>query len=70
MTLFDGLDDFSRDQLHSEMKSAKGVFKKSYTSNLSNILNGLCKSSELNEVKADTYSLPAAVRTDLEAKLG
>ena len=70
LTIFDGLEEFSRDQLHDEMKSAKAFFKKSYTGNLSKILNGLCKSNKLNEVKTDSYSLPGEIRADFEVRLG
>ncbi len=69
LTLVDGVGEFSRDQLHAAMKSATGLYKKSYTNNFGNYLGSLMKAQQLHEVSKDTFSLPQNVRAELEKQL-
>lgn len=64
-----GQGSFTRDQLLTEMKSASSYYKKSYRSNLSNMLSGLVKSSRFVETAKDTYALSANTKTDMESRL-
>jgi hypothetical protein len=66
-----GAGSFSRSDLIKEMRSAKSFFKKSYVSNLSNILKRLVNPGKrLNEVSSDTFSLPQTVIDELKGRLG
>ena len=62
-------DKFVRKEILVEMQSASAYFKPSYSSNLTNILNGLVKDKKLMESAKDTYSLSADSRKSLGAKL-
>jgi hypothetical protein len=62
-------ESFTRQQLLSEIKTAKAYFKKSYTANLTSLLNGLVKGGKLNEPVAGTFALTADTIKDLEARL-
>lgn len=53
-----GMEDFSRSQLLSEMKSSRAFYKASYGSNLSKSLDTLVKSGRLQNPRADTFALP------------
>jgi len=65
-----GNASYTRDQINSEMKSASGYYKTSYTSNLSNYLQTLVKEGELNEQATDTYALTPDARTKMAQRLG
>lgn len=65
-----GRDSFSRDDLLTEMKSATTFYQKNYSGNLTKMLAGLVKAKKFREISKDTYSLSAATKTDLEARLG
>lgn len=62
-------EKFIRKEILVEMQSASAYFKPSYSSNLTNILNGLVKDKKLMESAKDTYSLSADSRKSLGAKL-
>jgi hypothetical protein len=64
-----GQGSFTRDQLLTEMKNASSYYKKSYGSNLSNILGRLVKSGKLVETAKDTYALSASTKSDLETRI-
>jgi len=65
-----GRDSFTRDDLLTEMKSATTFYQKNYSGNLTKMLVGLVKAKKFREISKDTYSLSAATKTDLEARLG
>jgi tRNA U55 pseudouridine synthase TruB len=69
LTIVDGTGEFTRDQLHAEMKTATGLYKKTYSNNFGNYLGILTKNQQLHEVSKDKFSLPQGVRADLEKKL-
>lgn len=69
MTLAKGTETFTRQQLLSEIKSAKAYYKRSFTANLTALLNGLVKGGKLNEPSNDTYALTADARKDVEMRL-
>jgi hypothetical protein len=69
LTFVDGLGEFTRDQLHVELKSATGIYKKNYSNNIGNYLGNLMKTQQLHEVAKDKFSLPQTVRVGLEKKL-
>lgn len=69
LTVCDGLEEFSRDDLHTEMKKATGYYKSTYTSNLSGYLNSLVKSQKLLEVSTGKYAVPSNLKAEWVAKL-
>lgn len=69
LVIGDGLAEFTSKQLHDEMKSATGYYKKSYTNNFTNYLGTLTKSQQLHEVSKGAFSLSQSVKTGLEKKL-
>jgi hypothetical protein len=62
-------ESFTRKELVAEMKSASGYFKQTFVNNLSGALTVLTKSGTLFEATAGRFSLSAAKRTELGAKL-
>ena len=64
-----GKDSFSRDELHSEMKSATAYYTKSHLGNLTQTLQSLVKAGTFNGISTDNYALSANAKTDLEAKI-
>jgi len=70
LALVDSQDEFSRDDLLTEMKNAKGFYKKTHSGNLSAHLNSLVKQGKLHEVSADRYSIPQSVKSNMEQLLG
>lgn len=69
LTLSLEIESFSRSQLLEEMKSASAYFKQSYNKNLSSILTRLLKDGKLFETAKNTYSLSAAQRSNMEARV-
>lgn len=70
LVLVKGSETFSRQELLAEMKSAPAFYKSSYSGNLSNyIATAIQKDGPLAETGKDTYTLKAAARKTLEAKL-
>jgi len=69
LTVNDGLSEFSRDALHTEMKSASGFYKTTYTSNLSAYITSLVKSQKLLEVAAGKYAVPPKLKAEWMSKL-
>lgn len=69
LSLVDGRDDASRDELLTEIKKTSGYYKSSYASNFTNYLSTLVKGQKLNEVSENHYALPQNVKQELEAKL-
>lgn len=67
--IVDGNDTVDRSTITSEMKKATSYYKKTYTSNLSNYLDGLTKADSLRLVAENVYGLPAKMREALEPKL-
>jgi hypothetical protein len=65
-----GVSSIPRQTLLEEMKQATGYYKTTHRSNLSNILISLVKEGKLQETQKDTYTLSAATKTEVEAKLG
>ncbi len=51
-----GLEEFRRQEILSEMKSAKSFYKPSYSSNFSKSLETLVKTGRLMTPKQDTYT--------------
>ena len=64
LAIFAGRNEFTRQEILSEMKSATGFYKANMSSNLSKILSKLMK-DKLNETGKGRYSL----REDARAKL-
>jgi hypothetical protein len=69
MMLGDSFPSFTRDQLLREMKTATSYYRKSYSNNLTKILNQLVKSGKLVETASNTYALGANTKNELEAQL-
>jgi hypothetical protein len=66
MTFSDNKDSFSREDLHNEIKTAAGFYKKTHSSNFSQNLISLLKASKLNEVQKNIFSLSATSREAIE----
>jgi hypothetical protein len=69
LTFVEGKEVFSRDDIIEKMKTATGYFKGTFVNNLTKYLQGLVKSGRLIERAAQTYSLSAAARSEVEAKV-
>ena len=69
-TLSRATENFTRQQLLTEMQTAGGgYYKKSYSNNMTKYLDGLVKDGDLKETSTGTYSLSADRRKTLEAQL-
>jgi hypothetical protein len=62
-------EKFTRAEILEQMKAASSYFKKNYIANLSGYLKTLIKGCKLHQVADDTYSLPAAVKSEMEPRL-
>lgn len=69
LTLARGTETFTRQQLLTEIRTAKAYYKKSYNANLTTLLNGLVKGGKFNEASTGTYSLSADARKEMEGRL-
>ena len=69
LTLFQGFETFTRQQLLDEMKQATTFFQKSYRANLTNYIQTLLKQRKLLEQASDTYALAAEERATMEKTL-
>ena len=62
-------ETFTRQELNDEMKQATGFYKTSYSSNLSNYIDTLCKEGTIIETSKDTYAAQAAALANMEQRL-
>lgn len=62
-------ETFSRQEVNDEMKGAVGYYKTSYTSNLSNYIDTLCKQGTIIETAKDNYAVQDSARVAMEQKL-
>lgn len=62
-------ETFSRQELLTEMQSASGYYKKSYSKNLSKYINTVLADQKLTETAKNVFALSAKARSDLESKL-
>lgn len=70
LTLVEKKETFSRQELLAQMQTAKGYYKKTYSSNLSNYFaTALSKEGFLTETSSNEYTLSAAARKDMEKQL-
>lgn len=67
--IVEGASLFSRQRLIDEMKTASGLYKASYSKNLTRILRQLVKEQKLNEPSAENYALTPQCSSELEARL-
>lgn len=64
----EGKEEFSREEILKEMKSAKSYYKKTMGSNLTNHLGNLVKNKSLNETSSDIYALSAEKKAEIMEK--
>ncbi len=69
LTLVDGRDRFSYQDVLAQMKAASGYFKKGYGTNLTNALRTLTKQGKLIEVATNTYTIESSFKQELEQNL-
>lgn len=69
LTLVKNKIRFSRQDLLSEMKSAAGYYKKTYSNNLTKSINTCLKDGTISEVGTNTYTLSAKAKSELEKNL-
>lgn len=69
LNLVKGEEEFSRQDILEEMRSAKAYYKKSMGSNLISHITGLVKNQSLNEISSGIYALSAAKRAEMEKLL-
>lgn len=69
LTLVVRKDTFTRQELLSEMQSASGYYKASYSKNLSKYLNSVLADQALTETAKNVYALSAKLRAELEMSL-
>lgn len=69
LSLVEGQDTFTRQELLAEMRNASGFYKTSYRKNLTGYLTTLIKNDRLVEHGEDTYALTPSERTELEENL-
>jgi hypothetical protein len=69
LSIGDDKETFTRSELLTEMKTASGYYKASYSNNLSKSLQALVSSGRLRETAKETYTLSADELGQLETKL-
>lgn len=70
LQIVDGADGASRQEITAEMKSATGYYKQSMRGgNLTKALTALVKAGRLNQLANERYSLRAAEKQKVEAKV-
>ncbi len=69
LTIIANKETFSRQELLTEMQSASGYYKKSYSKNLSKYINTVLADQKLTETAKNVFALSAKARSDLESKL-
>jgi len=69
LTFAQGQEVFTRAQIIESMKNATAYYKGSHVANLTKYLTNLVRSGKLIERSAQTYSLSASARTQLESKI-
>jgi hypothetical protein len=69
LSLMQGQEQFSRQNLHDAMKSATGFYKQTYGSNLSNYIDTLTKQGTLIEVSKDTFTVRSSELDLMRGKL-
>jgi hypothetical protein len=62
-------EEFKRQQLLTEMQTARMYYRQSYSNNMTKYLDGMVKDGDLNEPSPGTYSLSPERRKTLEAQL-
>jgi len=67
--LVKGHEKYERKNILAEMKTATSYYKKTYTNNLTAMLQRLVKSGELNEIGENVYALEAKKAKGLESSL-
>ena len=65
LTFSQGKESFSRQEIHEEMKRAKGHYKKGMSSNLVSNIASLVKNRRLNEGADGSYALAADEKSEL-----
>jgi hypothetical protein len=69
LSIMQGKEQFSRQNLHDEMKTATGFYKQTYGSNLSNYIDTLTKQGTLIEVSKDTFTVKSSEADVMRSKL-
>lgn len=69
LTVVQGRETFSRQELLEAMKSATGFFKPTYRKSLSGFLESLCKKNVLIEVSSDAYAIKAGALSQISQRL-
>lgn len=69
LTLCEGRDSFSRDDLRKTMKEAHGYFKDSMVRHLTKYLRGLLKKDRMRQTANGEYALSIAQKNELYAAL-
>lgn len=69
LTFNDSKPTFTRNEILEEMKSAAGIYKGTFSNNLTKILGGLVKEDVLLESKKDHYSLSANAQAKHKTQL-
>lgn len=69
LSLVSKAEPFTREQLLADMRSATAYFKKTYTGNLTKIINRLVKDDRIAETATNLFALTAASKTELETTL-
>lgn len=62
-------ETFTRQQLLTEMQTARMYYKQSYSNNMTKYIDGMVRNGDLNEPSTGTYSLSPDRRKTLEAQL-
>ena len=70
LTFVNKRDTFSRKEILKSMQAAASLYKQSYGSNLSQMLDRLIRGNKILQQNSDVYALHYQVRSDMEAKLG
>ena len=69
LSITDGLESFTRQQIFESMKSAAAFYRASFGSNLSKYLATLVRERKLHEHGRDRYALSAAGANDISERL-
>jgi hypothetical protein len=69
LALVEGRDTYTRQDLLTEMKTAAGYYRTTYSNNLSSYLQTLVRDGKLVETAANTFALAATARAELSSRL-
>jgi hypothetical protein len=70
LSLSEGKESFSRQEILDTMKTVVGVYNQTMSKNLSQTIETLVRNKKIQQLSSSNYSLSAITRSEMEMKLG